>query len=112
MTSSHLLFSYFSLIRNHIEACVFIHCAHAAETEPAGPEQLTLQLDPGLPDWETLVSPNREQHLQHYHTEHWSSSGLLFTLLTQDYAAMHSLNHIIKFAEDTTVVGLISKNDK
>ncbi|KAF7711365.1 hypothetical protein HF521_000376, partial [Silurus meridionalis] len=25
---------------------------------------------------------------------------------------MHSLNHIIKFADDTTVVGLISKNDK
>ncbi|KAI4882385.1 hypothetical protein NFI96_008980 [Prochilodus magdalenae] len=25
---------------------------------------------------------------------------------------MHSLNHIIKFADDTTVVGLISKNDE
>ncbi|KAK3529501.1 hypothetical protein QTP70_031753, partial [Hemibagrus guttatus] len=25
---------------------------------------------------------------------------------------MHSSNHIIKFADDTTVVGLISKNDK
>ncbi|KAI5627516.1 gastrula zinc finger protein XlCGF28.1-like [Silurus asotus] len=27
-------------------------------------------------------------------------------------SAMHSLNHIIKFADDTTVVGLISKNDE
>ncbi|KAK3571337.1 hypothetical protein QTP86_007560 [Hemibagrus guttatus] len=38
-------------------------------------------------------------------------SPLLFTLLTHDCAAMHSSNHIIKFANDTTVVGLISKND-
>ncbi|KAI5616377.1 gastrula zinc finger protein XlCGF28.1-like [Silurus asotus] len=36
-------------------------------------------------------------------------SPLLFTLLT---APMHSSNHIIKFADDTTVVGLISKNDE
>ncbi|KAK3507220.1 hypothetical protein QTP70_011004 [Hemibagrus guttatus] len=38
-------------------------------------------------------------------------SPLLFTLLTHDCAAMHSLNHIVKFADDTTVVGLISKNE-
>ncbi|KAK3523497.1 hypothetical protein QTP70_001160 [Hemibagrus guttatus] len=39
-------------------------------------------------------------------------SPLLFTLLTHDCAAMHSSNHIIKFTDDTTVVGLISKNDE
>ncbi|KAK3526360.1 hypothetical protein QTP70_024633, partial [Hemibagrus guttatus] len=39
-------------------------------------------------------------------------SPLLFTLLTRDCAAMHSSNHIVKFTDDTTVVGLISKNDK
>ncbi|KAK3512858.1 hypothetical protein QTP70_028928 [Hemibagrus guttatus] len=39
-------------------------------------------------------------------------SPLLFTLLTHDCATMHSSNHIIKFADDTTVVGLISKNDE
>ncbi|KAK3518582.1 hypothetical protein QTP70_004083 [Hemibagrus guttatus] len=39
-------------------------------------------------------------------------SPLLFTLLTHDCTAMHSSNHIIKFADDTTVVGLISKNDE
>ncbi|KAK3562495.1 hypothetical protein QTP86_034607 [Hemibagrus guttatus] len=38
-------------------------------------------------------------------------SPLLFTLLTHDCAAMHSSNHIVKFADDMTVVGLISKND-
>ncbi|KAK3514970.1 hypothetical protein QTP86_020616 [Hemibagrus guttatus] len=39
-------------------------------------------------------------------------SPLLFTLLTHDCAAMHSSNHIVKFADDTTVVGLISKHEK
>ncbi|KAK3560784.1 hypothetical protein QTP86_019477, partial [Hemibagrus guttatus] len=39
-------------------------------------------------------------------------SPLLFTLLTHDCAAMHSSNHIVKFTDDTTVVGLISKNDE
>ncbi|KAK3548294.1 hypothetical protein QTP70_009089 [Hemibagrus guttatus] len=39
-------------------------------------------------------------------------SPLLFTLLTHDYAVMHISNHIVKFANDTTMVGLISKNDE
>ncbi|KAK2901514.1 hypothetical protein Q8A73_011260 [Channa argus] len=39
-------------------------------------------------------------------------SPLLFTLLTHDCVAMHSSNHIVKFANDTTVVGLNSKNDE
>ncbi|KAK3556547.1 hypothetical protein QTP70_009456 [Hemibagrus guttatus] len=36
-------------------------------------------------------------------------SPLLFTLLTHDCAAMHSSSHIIKFADDMTVVGLIKQ---
>uniref|UniRef100_A0A1A8ATP4 Reverse transcriptase domain-containing protein n=1 Tax=Nothobranchius furzeri TaxID=105023 RepID=A0A1A8ATP4_NOTFU len=39
-------------------------------------------------------------------------STLLFTLLTHDCVATHSSNYIIKFADDTTLVGLISKNDE
>ncbi|KAK3527280.1 hypothetical protein QTP86_018608 [Hemibagrus guttatus] len=39
-------------------------------------------------------------------------SPLLFTLLTHNCAAMHSSNHIIKFTDDRTVVGLISKNNE
>ncbi|XP_051980215.1 uncharacterized protein LOC127641324 [Xyrauchen texanus] len=46
------------------------------KAEPAGPGHLPLQLDPGLPDWETSVSPDREQHLHHHHTEHWGPPGL------------------------------------
>ncbi|KAK3525574.1 hypothetical protein QTP70_000456 [Hemibagrus guttatus] len=37
---------------------------------------------------------------------------LLFTLLTHDCAAMHSSDHIIKFADDMNMVALISKNDE
>ncbi|KAL0150126.1 hypothetical protein M9458_054553 [Cirrhinus mrigala] len=37
---------------------------------------------------------------------------LLFTLQTHDCTAKFSSNHIIKFADDTTVVGLISNNDE
>ncbi|KAL0199007.1 hypothetical protein M9458_007547, partial [Cirrhinus mrigala] len=55
--------------------------------------------------------PCRPQHLQHYHTEHRCPTGLFFTLLTHDCTAKFSSNHIIKFAEDTTVVSLISNND-
>ncbi len=39
-------------------------------------------------------------------------SPLLFTLLTHDCTAKFGSNHIIKFADDTTVVGLISNNDE
>ncbi|KAI5089719.1 gastrula zinc finger protein XlCGF28.1-like [Silurus meridionalis] len=39
-------------------------------------------------------------------------SPLLFTLLTHDCAPRHRSNHVIKFADDSTVVGLISKNDE
>ncbi len=39
-------------------------------------------------------------------------SPLLFTLLTHDCTAKFSSNHIIKFADDTTVVGLISNNEE
>ncbi len=39
-------------------------------------------------------------------------SPLLFTLLTHDCTAKFSSNHIIKFADDTSVVGLISNNNE
>ncbi len=39
-------------------------------------------------------------------------SPLLFMLLTHNCTAKFSSNHIIKFADDTSVVGLISNNDE
>ncbi len=39
-------------------------------------------------------------------------SPLLFMLLTYDFSASFRTNHIIKFADNTTVVGLITNNDE
>ena len=39
-------------------------------------------------------------------------SPLLYSLFTHDCVAMHASNSIIKFVDDTTVVGLITNNDK
>ena len=39
-------------------------------------------------------------------------SLLLYSLFTHDCTARHDSNTIIKFADDTTVVGLISDNDE
>ena len=38
-------------------------------------------------------------------------SPLLYSLFTQDCGAKHASNSIIKFADDTTVVGLITNNE-
>ena len=39
-------------------------------------------------------------------------SPLLYSLFTHDWVAKHDSNTIIKFADDTTVVGLITDNDE
>ena len=39
-------------------------------------------------------------------------SPLLYSLLTHDCVATHVSNSVIKFADDTTVVGLITNNDE
>ncbi|KAI3352644.1 hypothetical protein L3Q82_019227 [Scortum barcoo] len=39
-------------------------------------------------------------------------SPALFTLFTSDCSAIHSTNTIVKFADDTTIVGLILDNDE
>ena len=39
-------------------------------------------------------------------------SPLLYSLFTHDCMAKHDSNIIIKFADDTTVVGLITDNDE
>ncbi len=39
-------------------------------------------------------------------------SPLLFTLMTHDCRARSTTNHIVKFADNTTVVGLIQDNDE
>jgi hypothetical protein len=39
-------------------------------------------------------------------------SPLLYSPFTHDCGAMHASNSIIKFADDTTVLGLITNNDE
>ena len=39
-------------------------------------------------------------------------SPLLYSLFTHDCMAKHDFNNIITFADDTTVVGLITNNDE
>ena len=39
-------------------------------------------------------------------------SPLLYSLFTQDCMAKHDSNTIMKFDDDTTVVGLITDNDE
>uniref|UniRef100_A0A8C9SC26 Reverse transcriptase domain-containing protein n=1 Tax=Scleropages formosus TaxID=113540 RepID=A0A8C9SC26_SCLFO len=39
-------------------------------------------------------------------------SPVLYSLFTHDCVASHSSNNIIKFADDTTIVGLITNNDE
>ena len=36
----------------------------------------------------------------------------MYSLFTHDYVATHDFNTIIKFADDTTVVGLITDDDE
>ena len=39
-------------------------------------------------------------------------SPLLYSMFTHDCVVMHASNSIIKFAADTTLVGLITNNDE
>ena len=52
-----------------------------------------------------------------YPTNTWAPQGcvlspLLYSLFTHDCVATHAANSIIKFADDTTIVGLITNNDE
>ena len=51
-------------------------------------------------------------HPQHWGTTRVCAQPLLSPLFTDDCVAMHASNSIIKFADDTTVVGLITNNDE
>lgn len=77
------------------------------KAELAGPEHFQLQLDPGFPNRETSVSPDQEggntsstTTLITEATQGCVLNQPLFTLLTHDWVAMHSSNHIINFTDD------------
>ena len=69
-----------------------------------GNKRLPLQLDPGLPDGPPPGGKGRQQHVCH-----------TSTLYSHNCVAKHEYHTIIKFADDTTVVGrpdLITDNDE
>ncbi|KAK1803911.1 hypothetical protein P4O66_003852 [Electrophorus voltai] len=66
---------------------------------------------------QTTISTGGQLRLIHPHPQHWSSSGcvlspLLYSLYTYDCTATSSSTIIVKFADDTIVMGLISDNDE
>ncbi len=84
----------------------------------------TLQLGTPLRLWIRDFLTNRPQHFR-MGTSTSSTIALntgvpqgcvqspaLYTLYTHDCTAIHSSNTLIKFADDTTIVGLISNNDE
>ncbi len=82
----------------------------------SGTKQISVQLDPGLPDRQKLGGQNGQQYLISPGLQHWCSSGLppqpTPVLPVHDCTDTHSSNVIIKFADDTTVIGLITDNDE
>ena len=84
----------------------------------------TLGLDPALCNWVLDFLTGRPQVVKVGNnistspilntgaTQGCVLSPLLYSLFTHDCVAMHASNSIIKFADNTTVVGLITNNDE
>ena len=81
-----------------------------------------LGLNPTLCNWtfRRAAPPGgegRKQHLHYADPQHRAPQGcmlspVLCSLFTHNCMATHASNSIIKFADDTTVIGLISNNDE
>ncbi len=74
-------------------------------------------MDSRLPHLQTSSGESRPVHLQLHHPEHRSPTGLcpeplLYSLYTHDCVSSHSSTSIVKFADDTVVLGLIFNNDE
>jgi hypothetical protein len=74
-------------------------------------------MDPGLPGGPPPSGKGRQKHICYADPQHGDPQGcvlspLLYTVFTHDCMAKHNSNIIIKFADDTTVVGLVTDNDE
>ncbi len=89
-----------------------------AKAPDSGTKQISVLLDPLLPDrlksgghygQQNLISPG---DLNTGAPQGCVLSPLLCSLYTHDCTATHSSNVIVKFADDTMVIGLITNNDE
>ncbi|KAK3549885.1 hypothetical protein QTP86_015499 [Hemibagrus guttatus] len=74
--------------------------------------------------WRKWLGRGRPQHVRSGHVcsttitlntgvpQGWVLSPFLYSLITHDCRPVYGSNSIIKFADDTTVIGLISENDE
>ncbi len=92
-------------------------CHTGCEAPDSRTKQISVQLDPGLSDRQKSGGQNG-QHTSSPLTLNTGApqgcvlSPLLYSLYTHDCTATHSSNVIVKFADDTTVIGLITDNDE
>ncbi len=89
-TYVRMLFVDYSLAFNTMVPATLV-----CEAPDSGTEQIYVQLYPGLPDRQKSGGQNGQQHL-----------------IPSDPVLPHSSNVIVKFADDTTVIGLITDNDE
>ncbi|XP_018607218.1 insulinoma-associated protein 1a-like [Scleropages formosus] len=111
-------------ISDNTEMCLCRYCGdsffsspglmrHISKCHPTETKGITFLPQRALEDSVALIKNQQQMTSEtQYTVKGCVLSPLLFTLLTHDSVAMHSSNHIIKFTDDTTVVGLISKNDE
>lgn len=75
---------------------------------PTGHQHNYQYLDSGLPDRETTVRVYQQPNINNHQTEHRFLPGLLFMLLSRKSKS----NHLIKFTDETSVMGLISSSNE
>ncbi len=76
----------------------------------SGTKLISVQLDPGLPDRQKSGGQNRQQYIISPGPQHWCSTGLHWC--SSELNLYCSSNVIVKFADDTTMIGLITDNDE
>ncbi len=74
-------------------------------------------MDHQLPHRQAAASEFGRTHIQHPHHQHWNLQGcvlspLLFSLYTNYCTSTDTSFKLLKFADDTTVIGLIQDGDE